>query len=123
MLVIVSAGDDFSDEKKLFSVMDYLLDYLGITMVLVPRKMGRAADVFPLAEKWAKARRVKIVGEGLSDEELKKAGVGHVAARELHRKLLAKHRPERLIAFPGRGDVDELINQARSAGVKTIEVA
>jgi hypothetical protein len=119
--VIVSAGDGFSDEAKVFWTLDYLLQAYSIRLVAVPMRIGLDAGVFPMVERWGQARQVRVIGERLADEELKKHGAQ--AHQFLHRQMLAKHKPERVVAFPGKGHVDELLNQARAAGVKSIEVA
>ena len=121
MILIVAAGDDFADEKKTAFALDYWLGRSPIAKVVLVRRPGRPDRFCEIVETWAKSRMVLVAIEAATDEEWKKEG--HKVGRVVNRRALNKHRPDRILVFPGRGAVDELLHQARAAGLKCIEVA
>lgn len=113
MIVIVCGGLELTDREKVFSSLDYWLARLPISKIVHGCRPGSEL----LAGEWAQARGVTVSEAKLTKDDWAKLGGRQDAA--LNRIMLA-FRPERVIAFAGAGD---MLDQARRAGVKCIEVA
>lgn len=132
--IVVAGGRNFADYAKLSDALDYWMVRLGISIVVTgggvtydPAEHGKpvserrrwGADF--LAAQWAESRRIPVLVEPITDEEFKKLDRGATPIR--NRRLLDKHKPERVIDFGGGEDTVDLLNQARAAGIRCIEVA
>jgi hypothetical protein len=116
MIVAICGGDGSTPEEKVFQSLDYWMLRLKISAVVHDGR-GVAAAV----RTWAGLRRISALEVELSDEVWKKTGGSPGPIR--NQMVLDRHKPERVIAFSGGADTADMLNQARSCGVKCIEVA
>lgn len=134
MIVVVCGGKDFDDWGQICAALDYWHARLKITLVVqggevsldpaerdVPFCDRRKWGAGWFAQRWAILRGVPFVEEALDLAEWKKTG--GPAAPLRNRRMLEKHRPDRVITFPGTEGFSDMLNQARARGIKCIEVA
>lgn len=133
MKAVICGGKNFNDWDKALRSLDYWRSRLDITVVVhdgdvsfdpaeraLPDSQRRKWGVAALAQRWAELRGVGIIEERVRDDEWKK--LGDRAAPLRNRRMLDIHKPGALICFPGDDSAAEMLNQARAAGVKCIEV-
>lgn len=123
MKVLVCGGSAVNDEAKVPNSLDYWLQRMEINGIVQSscRMMGPGERLtHRLAAAWAERRRLKAISEEIPDADLKRGGPG--VRLEHLRTLIARHKPEYVIVFPG-AEVAEITRQARQLGVRCIEVA
>lgn len=121
MKIVVCGGKDLHDRQKVEWSLDYWLQRLSFSSMVIisdPRRPGGAPAT---ARDWAAKRQIRLIEEGVADDEWKKLGASAEVA--LNRRVFARHSPEYLIAFSGGAEVSDILAQAPLAGVKRIEVA
>lgn len=113
MIVLVTGGRDFCDQRQLFSVLDELHARRKFTYLM----HGDAAGADHMAHRWAKKRGVQPVAMGaLWDANGSKDG----CARNL--RMLEFRKPDLCVAFPGGRGTANMMRLARRAGVELIDV-
>lgn len=133
MIVLVAGGPDFAHRARLNWALDYWHARLEIAQLVIdgrprivsedrfkPEAEQRKTGAGYLAKLWAMSRAVGWAEDSLSDAELKKFGT--TAPAMLNTRMLMKHRPQRVIAFPGGPETADLLDKSRRAGIKCIEV-
>lgn len=126
MRVLITGGRDFRDWKKACSAFDYWHLRLDITLVIQGGQVSRdprdqekwGGDYY--AKKWAGLRGIPVVEERVTDEEWKK--FDRDAGPMRNRRMIDRHKPEKVIALPGGKGTQDMLNQARACGIRCIEV-
>lgn len=108
-VVLVCGGRDYKDEEYVFRVLNA---FTNPTLIV----HGGCSGADLLADKWAKEKNVP-VKEYPYIRELGKAG-GPVR----NQQMLDEEKPDLVVAFPGGNGTRDMINKARKAGVKVVEV-
>lgn len=136
MIIVVGGGRDLTSSGEVFSLMDYWLTRLGFTNVVhrgmvtihpddrdtrVPWDRKRKWGVDHFVDSWARSRQVAVSVEQIEDADLKRLGASAAAA--LNKRILDKYKPERCLTFPGGPETDDLLKQARVAGIRCIEAS
>lgn len=133
MRVVICGNKAFSDWEKFVDRMDYLDRRLGITVVIQgghvttdpaenarPWSDRRKWGAEHFARRWAEMRRLQVIEEPILDDELKRLSAAAAGLR--NKRMIDRHKPEKVIDFLGGDETRELLNQARAAGIKCIEV-
>lgn len=114
MRVLVCGGRDYKDHVKVGDVLNRLHDRMGIDLVI----QGGAHGADELAFAWA---RVNNVPDQQFDADWE--AFGSFAGPMRNSVMLAKGKPDLVIAFPGGRGTADMVRKARRAGVEVIEVA
>jgi hypothetical protein len=107
MRVLVCGGRDYQNDVLIYSVLN-MLDRLNPITTLIHGD-ARGADTY--AGKWADAHKVPTIVERAEWDKYQNA-----AGPIRNRKMLT-HKPDLVIAFPGGRGTQNMINQAKAAGV------
>jgi ABC-type Fe3+-hydroxamate transport system substrate-binding protein len=103
------------------SLSNYVADVLDRIIILEGRPSaiceGEAQGYDNLAKTGAKDRRVNCVGY---PADWKKHGKGAGPIR--NKQMLDQFQPDIVIAFPGKNGTNDMIRQAKEAGVKVIRI-
>lgn len=130
MKVLVCGGRNYADKAKVFQVLDYLhLNRSPITLII----HGCATGADSLGKEWADARGVEPDGFPALWSDLtardaviryRKDGTAYNANAGPTRntKMLREGKPDCVVAFPGGSGTQNMIDQARAAGVRVFEV-
>lgn len=111
--VLVCGGRDYSDEGQVAVILDAEHAHSPIGVII----HGHARGADTLADQWAARNNVSRHGfKAQWDKHGKAAGPIRNA------RMLEAGRPELVIAFPGGSGTQNMITQARAAGVPVIEV-
>jgi hypothetical protein len=110
MNVLICGSRSYSDETKVFDILDSLAGRLGISKILY-RSNGRPDEI---ACEWADRRNVPARSIEASWVSNGKAGAVSRAKRKRD-----SQKPDLIVAFPGE---DDLVRQAKSVGLTVIEV-
>lgn len=113
MKVIICSGNDFKDWEKTLSALDYWHERLRFSLII---HRG-----LPLVQRWAELRRVTLAQELIPTDEQKRLGADLEPIR--NRRMIDKYNPGRVIAFSGGAETRDMVNQARAAAIRVIEVA
>lgn len=109
MRILVTGGRDFTDADALAMALDAVHRKRGITLLIE----GGARGADRLARAWAISRKVPYV-----TEEAEWAKYGRAVAGKLRNGvMLAKHKPDAVVAFPGGSGTADMIAKAEAAGV------
>jgi hypothetical protein len=111
--VLVCGGRDYGDREALFAALDAIHAETPIGLVI----QGEAPGADRLARAWAIHRRVRAMGF-VADW----AAHGKAAGPIRNRRRLAEGRPDLVIAALGGNGTDDMVRQARAAGVRVREV-
>lgn len=113
MRVLVCGGRDYSDEGRVYEVLDVFHEDYEVTAVITGG--ARGADEF--ARTWAKAAQVaSLVFRPDWTESGKAAGPIR------NQRMLDEGKPDIVIAFPGGRGTADMVKRARKAGVEVKEV-
>lgn len=110
--VIVCGGRDYTDRKRLESVLNGL--QLGAHDLLI-QGGARGADTF--ANEWAKRR-----GVPRAEFPANWTGEGRAAGGLRNQRMLDVAMPDLVVAFPGGPGTRDMVRRARRARLKVIEV-
>lgn len=130
MKVLVCGGRDYSDQERVFQVLDYL-DLNRSPIRLVIHGAAKGADA--LGKKWAETRGVEddaypALWDWLeaSNAVIKRTRDGRPynanAGPDRNAKMLSHGKPDLVVAFPGGRGTDDMTEKARAFGVKVLEV-
>jgi hypothetical protein len=112
-LVLVCGGRDYMDRDRVFSVLDRILrDKVNVTVLHGACYSG--ADRF--ADEWATEREIPCIRVPARWSVL-----GKVAGPERNGRMLC-YLPNGVVAFPGGSGTQNMVDQAKAAGVKVWEV-
>lgn len=109
--VLVCGGRRFSDRELLFATLDALSPRPDTLL------HGHAIGADSLADEWARARGVAILGFRAQWEKYGKA-----AGPRRNQRMLDTGRPRVVIAFPGGVGTADMVRRARAAGIEVREI-
>lgn len=112
MKFIVCGGRDYTNISAVRHALHSLHSHTGITLIIE----GGALGADRLARAWAIACDVPYVTVAADWDKHGKAA-GPIRNAE----MLATHKPDGVVAFPGGRGTADMIAQARAAGVKVWE--
>ncbi|HDR9497067.1 TPA: DUF2493 domain-containing protein [Burkholderia cepacia] len=116
MKIIVCGGRDYGQEEReerlLFDVLDAQHALRPIELVI----QGAARGADTMAKLWAEARSVDCLSVPAKWE---KNGRG---AGPIRNARMLDYEPDLVIAFPGGRGTANMVHQAKTAGVKVVEV-
>lgn len=112
MRIIVCGGRDFTDCDIVEDVLDRLHEDERITQLI--HGSARGADT--LAGAWARDRSIPVTPMPANWKKYgKKAG-------PIRNREMLNQSPDMVVAFPGGRGTADMVEQARRAGVKVLEV-
>jgi YspA, cpYpsA-related SLOG family len=115
MRVLVCGGRVYKDRGNVFEVLDGLHCEHGALIIIE----GGAVGADTLAGEWTCMRRAcRLITE---PTEWVRYGGSLGPARNA--KMIANHKPELVVAFPGGRGTADMVRQARGASIKVIEVS
>jgi hypothetical protein len=114
MRVLVCGGRDFGHAPTVWDAL-YKIDK-ETKIVLIIEGCATGAD--RIARSWAKTNVVDYISIEAEWDKY-----GRAAGPIRNKKMLDKGKPDLVVAFPGGKGTANMCKQARSAGVKVIEVA
>lgn len=114
MIVLVCGGRDYADRARLFAFLDQ--QHAAEPFTLVVHGAAQGAD--SMAGEWAAARNVPCTPV---PADWKRFGRG--AGPRRNREMLARHRPDLVIAFPGGRGTADMVECATAAGVRVVHAA
>lgn len=110
--LLVCGGRDYSDRNKAFSKLDYIHCQRNISVIIE----GGAQGADSLARAWARSRGVICATvNAVWDKRGRGAGPQRNAA-------MLSLNPDGVLAFPGGRGTANMVQQAKDAGVKVVEV-
>jgi hypothetical protein len=112
MKVIVCGGRDFADRSLVFAELGRIHIESPITLLI----HGDANGADRLGSDWAVYRSVPVLAVPADWKQHGKA------AGPIRNGQMLTHSPALVVAFPGGRGTANMISQARSAGVKVIEI-
>lgn len=121
MRVLVTGGRDYADRDTVWRELDAIHTKSKITMLI----HGDARGADRLADEWAREQQKRV--KSSRDPEIRCCPAdwkryGPSAGPIRNGEMLAQHRPELVVAFPGGRGTANMVKQAREAGVKVVEV-
>lgn len=113
MRVLVCGGRDFSDTERAYKVLDHFhKEYMFDVLI-----EGDARGADRIAGHWARKNKVDLlIFKAQWDTYGKSAGF------KRNQQMLDEGKPDLLIAFPGGVGTGMMIQLAKKAGVRIIEV-
>lgn len=114
--VLVCGGRDYQDAEKMEGFLDRIHAIRSIELLVTGACYRGGADL--LAEKWARGAEVPYLGIP-ARFRTGKAGRGEGPLR--NQRMLDLTNPHLAIAFPGGNGTKNLVKEARSRGVWTVE--
>jgi len=112
--VIVCGGRHYDDDARVREVLDAGIDGQPITAIAEGGSFGADAH----ADEWACMR-----GIPSTTYNAEWAKHGKAAGPIRNAEMLAKFKPDAVIAFPGGTGTADMVAKARATGVRVIEVA
>lgn len=109
MRILVCGGRDYRDAEAVFAALDRAHIKHGISCIIA----GAASGADHLAAAWAKERAVDLIEFPSGWNALLDIG-----APLRNRQMLAKGKPDAVIAFPGGRGTADMIRAATAAGLK-----
>lgn len=112
--LLVCGGRDFTDAKRIWSVLDHYLTAADDFECLI---QGEARGADRIAGEWADTRGVRVLPFPADWERL-----GNSAGPVRNAQMLREGRPTVVIAFPGGVGTRDMTERARRAGVPVLEI-
>ena len=113
MIVLITGGRAYKNQREMWSVLDRLHADRGFTYLM----HGDAQGADHMAHRWAKQRGVQPVAmEALWDVNGKKDGMAR------NTRMLTFRTPDLCVAFSGGRGTANMMRIAREAGVELIDV-
>lgn len=113
MRVLVCGGRNFEDRAMLWRVLDELHQQHPFRVVI----HGAAPGADTLAEHWAQANKIPVYRCHAHWKTY-----GHAAGPIRNAKMLAKGKPDLVVAFPGASGTKDMIRKALAAKVAVSKV-
>lgn len=107
MTVIVCGGRDYADREHVFSTLDDLEYYGGLTII-----EGGARGADALAREWARDNNVTCISVPADWK-----AHGKAAGPIRNQRMLDEHKPDQVVAFPGGKGTEDMILRAVRAKV------
>jgi hypothetical protein len=112
--VLVCGGRRYDDAARVNEVLDHLAASQPVDVLI--HGAARGADL--LAVDWAIRHQIPLLEFGADW-----AAHGKAAGPIRNRRMLLEGKPDLVIAFPGGKGTENMVNQARKAGVQVEEIA
>lgn len=112
--VLVCGGRDFADKSRVWRVLDKLHALHPIDVLIV----GGASGADHLAEQWAKHHQIAHFVFPAQWRRLPLRAAGPVR----NRRMLDEGKPDRVVAFPGGTGTENMVTQAKNAGLPVIRI-
>lgn len=119
MRVLVCGGRDYRDAGRLERELNSVRNTIGLTVLI----HGAAPGADRLAGQWAKKNGIPV--EDFPADWFpngKDGGRDDGAGFKRNAKMLAEGRPDLVVAFPGWSGTNDMIERARAAGVRVMEI-
>lgn len=113
MKVLVCGGRSYRNEANVCRVLDAMHNDTPISVLIE----GGASGADAMAASWAKIRKVNVRTFFARWQEFGKA-----AGPIRNRRMLDEGKPDVVVAFPGDGGTENMVKQARHAGVRVVEI-
>lgn len=114
MIVLVTGGREFRNERLMWAVLDRLHEEHGFTYLV----HGDAAGADHMAHRWAKRHGVQPVAmEALWKSE------GDSAGPKRNSRMLEFARPNMVVAFPGNTGTTDMVAKTYAAQKKGVDIA
>lgn len=114
MRVLVCGGRDYKDKDRMFRVLDEMhADGAQISCIIEGECKG--ADL--LSALWASKRNVPLLPFP-ADWNRYNLGAGPIR----NRQMLIEGKPDLVVAFPGKTGTADMVEQARKANVRVVEI-
>lgn len=113
MRVLVCGGRDYSDENRLFAVLDDIDKQHNITLLI----SGCASGADTLAMRWSLKWDLQVA---MFPADWKKHG--RAAGPIRNARMIDEGKPDLVVAFEGGKGTADMIRRARAAGLRVIEV-
>ena len=111
---LICGGRDFADQAMFNSAMSDLIHMKGVPSHVVH---GDATGADTLANEWAYGLCIRTTAMRADWKQY-----GKLAGPIRNRKMLDKHKPALVIAFPGGKGTAHMVSIAREAGVDVAEI-
>lgn len=109
--VLVCGGLEVDDQHAVFHALDLVLTRYRVSVLI----HGAARGVDTLADQWAVARGIERQVFPVQPEQWERAGLAASPLRNT--RMLVAGRPDALVAFPGGPGTEDMVTQARVAGL------
>lgn len=120
MRVLVCGGRDYRDARRIHSELDSIRNTIGLLVLI----HGAAPGADRLAGEWAKKRGIPVEDfPALWYPDGKDGGRDDKAGPKRNARMLDEGRPDLVVAFPGWAGTNDMVERARAAGVRVIEIA
>lgn len=113
MRALVCGGRDYNDIPTLCATMDAIHEKYDISLLI----NGAASGADYLAECWAKSRNVPFKQ---FPADWKKHGRSAGPIR--NKQMINEGKPEIVVAFPGGRGTADMVQKAKTAGVRVVEI-
>jgi len=118
--VLVCGGRDFRNVRRLEFELDSIRNTIGCDRLI----HGDAPGADRLAGSWAKRRGIPVTAfPAIWYPDGKDGGRDDKAGTKRNTQMLAEGKPDLVVAFPGGSGTANMVDQARAAGVRVMEVA
>ena len=114
MRLLVCGGRSYSDRQKLFAALDAIHAATPVTVLI----HGGASGADTLAGEWAALRGILV-----QVFEADWGSHGRAAGPIRNGAMLKEGRPDLVAGFPGGPGTKNMTSQARTAGVRVVEIA
>lgn len=113
--VLVCSGRDYADQAAVFAELNALRDLCGPLVVIQSGAAGAARH----ARAWCLAQdSVCLINEPADWRQF-----GRAAGPLRNGVMIAEHRPDLVIAFPGGSDTADMVRKAEAAGIPVRRVS
>lgn len=110
MTILVCGGRDYQDRVRLFWELGHLED---VSLVIA----GGATGADALAVEWAEQNTIPT---RVFKPDWKQHG--RAAGPIRNQRMLDEGKPDLVVAFPGGRGTDDMVNRARTAGIKVLDL-
>jgi hypothetical protein len=118
--LLVCGGRDYRNSPHVFLKLDELHARLADTAPIELVIHGGATGVDTIAQAWAWHNLIPVLAFPVSTEEW--GYLGRAAGPLRNKHMLAKGKPNLVVAFPGGPGTTNMIKQAENAGVKVEKI-
>lgn len=110
--VLVCGGRHYSNEEHVERVLDAIVEEFGPVVIIE----GEASGADALAKAWAKKH-----GYDVDPFAPNWKVYGRAAGPIRNAKMLEKGKPDFVVAFPGNDGTNDMVTQARAAGMEVLD--
>lgn len=117
--VLVTGGRDYRNERRIVFELDSIRNTIGLDVLI----HGDAPGADRLAGRWAERRGITVRKWPVNwFPNGKDGGRDDMAGKKRNTQMLAEEAPDLVVAFPGFAGTNDMVEKARAAGVRVIEV-